>query len=118
MEMKLNEQVIQVNNNDKSLSPKILNTEWDLDDIEFNEEDFPIINDMLNEDGSLASVTFNKECDQEDKLISNRYDSFPNIMEMELNEQVIQVNNNDASLSYGILNTEWNLDDIEFILDN
>jgi hypothetical protein len=52
--------VIQVNNdNNASSSSEIHDIEWDLDDI-VSEEDLSTINDMLNEDGSLASATFNK----------------------------------------------------------
>ncbi|KAK2442038.1 transcription factor DIVARICATA [Trifolium repens] len=87
------EQVIQVNNdNNVSSSSEFHNIEWDIDDIVITEEDLSIIFDMPNEDGSLASATFNKECDR---------------------EQVIQVNNdNNASSSSEIDDIEWDLDDI------
>ena len=87
------EQAIQVNN-DNNASPlsEFHNIEWDIHDIVITEEDLSIIFDMPNEDGSLASATFNKECDQ---------------------EQVIQVNNdNNASSSSEIHDIEWDLDDI------
>jgi hypothetical protein len=85
-----NQVIQQVNNNEASLSFPILNSFDEITGMydNFTEEDFAMINDILNEDGEVTGVNQN---------------------------QVIQVNNNEASLSSSILNS---FDEISNIYDN
>ncbi|WJX23938.1 hypothetical protein P8452_13108 [Trifolium repens] len=84
-------QVIQQVNNNEALPPfPILNSFDEITGMydNFTEEDFAMINDILNEDGEVTGVNQN---------------------------QVIQVDNNEASLSSSILNS---FDEISNIYDN
>jgi hypothetical protein len=85
-----NQVIQQVNNNEPSLSFPIPNSFDEITGMydNFTEEDFAMINDILNEDGEVTGVNQN---------------------------QVIQVNNNEASLSSSILNS---FDEISNIYNN
>ncbi|WJX23943.1 hypothetical protein P8452_13112 [Trifolium repens] len=85
-----NQVIQQVNNNEASPSFPILNSFDEITGMYDNltEEDFAMINDILNEDGEVTGVNQN---------------------------QVIQVDNNEASLSSSILNS---FDEISNIYDN